>query len=153
MAFDKKTWANNQGGGTPLDASGLNDLESRIADSIDELDKGVIVESGFGVNGYYRKWVDGSVDMWHKFTVDLSSLAIWTSVDYVWTLPTQVLEGTLHITATARGSGGLNGNVNSTFVGSLLTDTDNATIRSTLMSKESTQTECGVCVEAHGRWK
>ncbi len=34
MAFDKKTWANNQAGGTPLDASGLNDLESRIADGI-----------------------------------------------------------------------------------------------------------------------
>lgn len=41
MAFDKKTWANNQAGGTPLDASGLNDLESRIADSIDELDQSV----------------------------------------------------------------------------------------------------------------
>ena len=153
MAFDKKTWANNQGGGTPLDASGLNDLESRIADSIDELDKGVIVESGFGVNGYYRKWTDGSVDMWHKFTVDLSSLTPWKSVDYVWTLPTQVLAGTLHINATSRGSGGLNGNVNNTFVGSLLTDTDDASIRTTLMHLASTQKECLVCVEAHGRWK
>ncbi len=36
MAFDKKTWANNQGGGTPLDASGLNDLEDRIESGIDE---------------------------------------------------------------------------------------------------------------------
>ena len=38
MAFDKKTWANNQAGGTPLDASGLNDLEDRIESGIDELD-------------------------------------------------------------------------------------------------------------------
>ena len=32
MAFDKKTWANSKAGGTPLNASGLNDLEQRIED-------------------------------------------------------------------------------------------------------------------------
>ncbi len=71
MAFDKKTWANNQGGGTPLDASGLNDLESRITDSIDELDVDLashkaesaskhITDSGSNANGRYVKFDDGT---------------------------------------------------------------------------------------------
>lgn len=54
MAFDKKTWANNQAGGTPLDASGLNDLESRI----DDIGVG-IVDMGTNTNGTYVKFENG----------------------------------------------------------------------------------------------
>ena len=75
MAFDKKTWANNQGGGTPLDASGLNDLESRIADSIDELDivaglvgLGGIVESGSNANGRFIRLESGDMIVYRRAT-------------------------------------------------------------------------------------
>jgi|LSQX01.2.fsa_nt_gb hypothetical protein len=53
MAFDKKTWANNQAGGTPLDASGLNDLEDRIESGIDEkADKSWAMKNLPLVNGW-----------------------------------------------------------------------------------------------------
>lgn len=53
MPFSKETWANGPGGGTPLSASRLNSLETRIEAGIDLADSGiatVIVHPRFGDN-------------------------------------------------------------------------------------------------------
>ena len=87
MAFDKKTWANNQAGGTPLDASGLNDLESRIEDEFGYMDLKIdeTIQRGSNINGTYIKYANGFMDCFHQITATCEGNA--AILDFTWTYP------------------------------------------------------------------
>ena len=104
-------------------------------------------------NGSYVKYDNGLVDIWHSFSVDLSGKDTWSSQDYVWEFPIPVIAGTFNVVGMARGSGGLNGNVNVTFLSGAVNATTSTTIRVTLMNTTTTQENVQVFLQAKGRWK
>ena len=147
-----RVYKNLFGNGSKINASEI--VTKNPANEVTALDL-LGVEIGNNANGWWRRTNDGYMRCWkNDATIDLSDVAPWRWVDYIWTFPKPFWGYTAVVSAIARGSGGLNGNVNVTFVGAgTATKNNNITIRVCLMDATSTQTECALNLRAEGLWK
>ena len=147
-----RVYENLMGNGSKINASEI--VTKNPASQIMALDK-LGVEYGQNENGHFVRWGFGWQECWiNGIIVNLSGVAAWDAVNHRWTFPKEFWGYTAVVDGMARGSGGLTGNVNLTFVGAgTAADNESVNIRVCLMNTTSTQTECYVNLKAIGWWK
>lgn len=83
-----------------------------MSDSIGQLSANAIVEEGKNSNGYYRKWNNGTIEMWGsqsitRATVNQSAGGVYHSDNYTFSLPYTSLTNVSGVSLNFRSNAGV----------------------------------------------